>query len=82
MLRQSNDLPELSHEHIFDLCSMTNDALKEEFDAEFEHLDNLRYQTDDLGYALGDPLFARFETLRLARMLNTLSNVAIGGSTK
>jgi hypothetical protein len=78
LIRQSRQPVPFTHDEILDLCIMTRDAFEEEVDGEFDHLDSLRDRQGDMASALRDPSFLRYETVALARMLHTLSGIAIG----
>ena len=79
LIKQFKPLAPFSHEEILDLCIMTQDAFEEEVDNEFARLDYLRGETGSMAEALRDPMFARFESVALARMMQRLSSVALGG---
>lgn len=81
LMKRSVELEPFSHDEILDLCDIAYDAFSEEFADEFELFDRRRDELDDMNEAFhAAAQFARFDTLRLARMVHGLSNVALGMS--
>lgn len=79
LMKRSIEFEPFSHEDILDLCAIVHDAFTEEFAEEFELFDNRREEFGNMNEAFHSAAqFARFDTVRLARMVHGLSNVALG----
>ena len=78
LMKRSVDLAPFTHEQILDVCQMAQDALDEEFADEFEFFNQQRHDAGSIEDAFHDVRYANFDTVRLARMVKSLTDIALG----